>query len=366
MKVLFCNITYMNHYTGNIEADIPQGGGAWVEKHKDAHEKWNFLNVNGNCYGFVQNSYDQFHIERLEGVSTKDESAENAIVVWCALKPNEETVIVGWYENATIYRYYQPSQGTPFGLQRIYFTKANADDCYLLPEEERTYVIGRAAKDGIGKGFGQNNFWYADSEYAQKNIVPDVVAYLEGQKAKRINATNDSFCAPKDLAKPLSDEEVQIADELYGDGEYAKFLPYGYRFFEHDTCGDSAYFMAISMRELHQYSKAIGWYRKTIEIEGDSWDTTSALPYLMMECDLHEDALNVAMQLLSFPEAKDAATRHEIYGILADTAFALKRIDEAISWLDKILEESKDDALISHTKGTRDFFVGIRGNLEDN
>ena len=113
MKILFCNITYMNHYIGNIEEDVPQGGGAWVKKHKDAHEKWNFLNINGNCYGFVMNAGDQFHIERMAGVSRQETQTEDVTVVWCALKPNtdgaQETVIVGWYEHAVAYRYYQNS-----------------------------------------------------------------------------------------------------------------------------------------------------------------------------------------------------------------------------------------------------------------
>ena len=152
MKILFCNITYMNHYVGNIEEDIPHGGGAWVKKHKDAHEKWNFLNVNGNCYGFVMNKGDQFHIERMEGVSRQEAQAEDITVVWCALKPTEdgtqETVIVGWYEHALVHRYYQNSFRSPFGLDRDFFVTAKAEDCYLLPENKRTYTIGRAAVDG--------------------------------------------------------------------------------------------------------------------------------------------------------------------------------------------------------------------------
>ena len=367
MKVLFCNIAYMNHYTGNIEADIPKGGGAWVEQHKDAHEKWNFLNVNGECFGFVQNRNDQFHIERLEGVSTGDESTENAIVVWCARKKDDgETVIVGWYENATIYRYYCQSPGTPFGLDRFYFAKANADDCYLLPEDERTYAIGRASKDGTGKGFGQNNFWYADSEYAQQNIVPNVLAYLQSKKSARINTTNADFLEPKNGSEPLSEEEVQIADDLYNEGEYAKYIPFGYRSFRQNPTGDNAFFIAISMRELHQYSKALEWYRKAIEIEGESWDTVSALPYLMAECGLHEEALEASMHLLTFAETEDSNVRHEIYSMLADNSYALYRMDEAISWLDKILEESKDEPLIKHTKETRTFFVSRKENLANN
>lgn len=42
MKILFCNIAWMNEYKGITEEDEPQGGGAYVREHADAHEKYNF------------------------------------------------------------------------------------------------------------------------------------------------------------------------------------------------------------------------------------------------------------------------------------------------------------------------------------
>ena len=353
MKILFCNIAYMNLYTGNIDEDIPQGGGAWVKAHKDAHEKWNFLNVNGNCYGFVMNKSDQFHIERMEGVSNQDAIAEDATVVWCALKPSGDTVIVGWYEHATVSRYYQSSMGTPFGLSRDYFVWAKAEDCYLLPEEDRSYVIGRASTDGKGRGFGQSNFWYADSEYAKENIVPDVLTYLSGNKYLRINKTNASFSAPSNVTIPLSEEEDALASEYFDGNEYAKFLPLGYRAFHANPTGDNAYFIATALKALHQYTEAVTWYRKVIEMEGDSWDATSNLPYLLMECGDFDAAIKVATQLLALPEAEAEEVKHEIYSILADNYHIIGNVAEAVSWLEKIINESSDDELVAHTKQTR-------------
>ena len=66
MKILFCNITYLKNYTGITNEDMPNNGGAWVEKNKDAHEQWNFLNQNGYCYGFVMNKGEQFALERID------------------------------------------------------------------------------------------------------------------------------------------------------------------------------------------------------------------------------------------------------------------------------------------------------------
>ena len=364
MKMLFCNITYMNHYVGNIEEDIPRGGGSWVKKHKDAHEKWNFLNVDGHCFGFVMNKGDQFHIERLEGVSRQEVQTEDVTVVWCALKPTEdgtqETVIVGWYEHALVYRYYQNSFISPFGLDREFFVTAKAEDCYLLPEDKRFYTIGRAAVDGKGKGFGQSNVWYADSEYARANIIPEVTAYLEANKAWRINRIATDFLAPANVSMPLTEKENTQADEYFDENEYMRFLPLGYRAYNSDPTADNAYFMAVAMRGLHQYEKAIEWFSKVIELEGDSWDSTSNLPYLYMECGQYVLSMEVATKLLNFPEANDPVVKHEIYGILAGNNFFLGNYEEAIPWLDKIIAESDDPDAVEAAKLTRTDWLAIK------
>ena len=46
MRVLFCNIAWMDYYKGKIEGvDIPQNGGSFVAENVDAHEAYNFESV---------------------------------------------------------------------------------------------------------------------------------------------------------------------------------------------------------------------------------------------------------------------------------------------------------------------------------
>ena len=357
MKILFCNITYMNHYVGNIEEDVPRGGGAWVKTHKNAHEKWNFLNMNGNCYGFAMSKGDQFHIERIEGASRQDTQVEDVTVVWCAPKPAGDTVIVGWYEHATIYRYYQDTCGSPFGIARHYLALANADDCYLLPEEMRSYVIGRAATDGQGRGFGQSNIWYADSDYAKEAIIPDVVEYINNNREHRINKTNAAFQAPENLNTPLSENEDTLASQYFDENEYMAFLPLGFRAFQAAPTGDNAYYLAASLKGLHQYASAIEWFKKAIEIEGDSWDTTSNLPYLLMECGRYYEAIEVTEKLLTFAEAKEEEVKHELYNCLAYNHFYSGQVDAAVPYLDLIIAESKDLNFVDFVKSTKEFWL---------
>lgn len=353
MKILFCNITYMNKYIGITDNDMPTKGGKWVEKNNDAHEQWNFLNVDGFCYGFVMNKGEQFAIERIDKTARNADKVEDVTVVWCALNHSNETVIVGWYEHATVYRHFHESVITPiYGIDRIYFCKANADNCYLLPENERNFTIGRASQDGSGKGFGQQNFWYAESAYARAELIPTVINYLDSHKQQRINRTSDCF-NPTGNNIPMTELETSKANEHFSNGEYFEFLPYGYRTFYSTKSADSAYDIASALSALHQYEAAIKWHNVVISIEGKSWDNCSCLPYLYQQSELHSEAMESALELLEYEEAKDEETKHEIYGIISDSLYYQNKNAEAIEWLDKIISESKNNELIKHTISTR-------------
>lgn len=358
MKILFCNITYMNNYIGKTNDDMPTKGGAWVQKNNEAHEQWNFLNVDGFCYGFVMNKGEEFAIERIDGAVTKTSEVDDVTIVWCALNNSNKTVIVGWYEHATVYRNFHDSVVTPlFGLDRMYFCKADANDCYLLPENKRVFTIGRASKEGSGKGFGQQNYWYAESDYARNELIPEVIKFMENNRDERINKTKRDF-EDSGNKNPLSDVEMAKADELFSNGDYLAFLPYGYRCFHSTKTADAAYDIASALCSLYQYEYAAKWYEKVIEIEGENWNNTSYFPYLYQQIGLYEKSVDSAMKLLKFEESRPEEVKHEIYGIIADNLYYQNKKNEAILWLDKIISESSDNELIRYTISVRKEWSG--------
>lgn len=348
----------MIHYEGKTSRDItPTGAGKWVKENQDAHEKWNFLNYDGYCYGFVQNK-GQFHIEHFEDVRSNAEEVEDTIIIWCAPLTSGKTVIVGWYENATMYRFYQQSIcTTATGIDRYYFVKAKSEDCYLLPEELRIFEIGRASILGMGKGFGQQNYWYADSEYAKTNLIPKVLEFLENHRKSRINRVDSFFKEPDNLSVSLTDEEQKVADTYYYNSEYDKFLPLAYRSFYNTKLADDAFFIATALKELYQFKEAVTWYEKTLEIEGESWDLFSNLVYLYEQVKEYEKAIEIAHKLLKYHQGRTEIVRNELYGIIADNLHYLGRVDEAIIWLDKIIDGSTNDELVNHAKRVKESFM---------
>ena len=118
MRILFCNIAWMNYYKGIIQGkDEPQNGGSYVKENLDAHEKYNFdavslANESGYpdgeyCLGFVETkstnkeTRNQLRIENIYvcGTLNKEDFAEDVLVIYCAVYPDaveKETDGVCW------------------------------------------------------------------------------------------------------------------------------------------------------------------------------------------------------------------------------------------------------------------------------
>lgn len=200
MRILFCNIAWMDYYKGIIPGvDVPKNGGSYVSVTGDAHEAFNFLPVdisftNGEypagmyCLGFVEtkstnrSDRNELHIEKIAGCETltKENTVEDVLVVYCAKYPfaeKNETYVVGWYQHATVYRYYAC---TTFPLEdggeeeQYYNALALAENCVLLPRNKRRnpsmWRVPRMS-EGRGFGLGQANVWFASDREENKALV---------------------------------------------------------------------------------------------------------------------------------------------------------------------------------------------------
>jgi len=363
MRILFCNITYLKYYDGRVAGEYkPKSGGRWVQENEDAHEKWNFLNMDGCCYGFVQGNSDQMHIEKLDKVYSHQEEADNITVIWCASHPIRGTVIVGWYEHATVYRQLQDMITTPItGLERCYWFKTKAEDAYLLPEDERTFEIGRASKTGAGTGFGQQNYWFAESKYAREKIIPAVMEFIENNRSKRINVLTERFMQPE-LLKPLTKEENRRLKEI-DDDNFMELLPFAYRIYAFDQSADNAYNIACCLHNLFQHRMAIPWYEKTIELDPNDKQVKETLVYMYQQCEEYDKSKVLALRLLEDSADESDEYRDELYSVIADDCCLGGDPDEGIKWLDKILKESNDKELIEYTKNTKKLWLTLRDSL---
>lgn len=213
MRILFCNIAWMDYYKGNRDGnDPPKGGGSYVAENHDAHEKYNFEAVHltdetgypegDYCLGFVETKStngkesNQLNIEKINGceLCKKESEVDDVLVIYCALYPDsmdKETYVVGWYKHATVYRHYETMEFGSTDSEEVYYQSYNAiakkDDCTLLPRSSRRkasrWRVPRKTK-GVSYGFGQANVWFAqntnENEYLDiflKKIIKQIEEY---------------------------------------------------------------------------------------------------------------------------------------------------------------------------------------------
>lgn len=177
-KILFANIGWMINYNGQNQADQILGGGSYSDA--DKHEAFNFQDLNGKCYGYVQAKNDAINLSRIDSsVEEWMQKIEDVLVIWFATNPVVGgSCVVGWYKHATVFREYQESNATQRNRYG-YYVLANYTDCTLLPVDDRVKQIPRQVKSYPGR----SNIWYADSNDV-KVFISEIVSYVNSYKSR--------------------------------------------------------------------------------------------------------------------------------------------------------------------------------------
>lgn len=272
-KVVFCEIAWMKYYSGVTEDDKPMHGGKYIDENGAGGEVLNFFPINHKLYGYVMHYGNELHIERYDKILKSFDEVDDVTVVWVATD-GTSSKIVGWYEHATMYRYWQGIYDSSLlGPEcHDYNFIANEEDCYLIPEEDRTFVIPRASKAGTGRGMGQSQIWYADSKYAQEEFIPQVLEYLESIKEKTVQFfwTKEDIekCADDTgiTTKELIDKSVQLDEEGGRFGEVLSIINLAVK---NDDCFETRRARAEILASAGMYDEAEEDFKQAIYFKED-------------------------------------------------------------------------------------------------
>lgn len=217
-RLLFANIGWMIHYNGLSASDTISGGGSF---HDDGKlEVYNFQNLNGWCYGYVQTvHFSPVNLLRIDPmVDSRADRINDVLVIWTARRPDAGgTYIVGWYKHATVFRTYQDSKAKERNKYR-YNIRAKAEDCTLLGVDNRTIAIPRAPHGQEG-GMGQSNIWYADKNIASiKKFRKDVIEYVYNSSYQSFN--HKQLVINPESKKLVEETAVSIVREAYQNKDY--------------------------------------------------------------------------------------------------------------------------------------------------
>lgn len=200
----------MKLYSGITDNDQPKNGGAFVKENNDACESFNFYPYNHYCLGYVRAPGERLNLARVEDVPDDVDKIDDVTVIWVATNDTGRH-IVGWYEHAEMYRYYQEFYDSINGEDKCwcYNFVASEKDVHLIPEELRNFRVLSASKAGAGLGMGQSNLWYADSAIAKEKFVPKVLEYLEKIRPQTIQQY-----WRKEFVEKIADIQGKSVEEL--------------------------------------------------------------------------------------------------------------------------------------------------------
>lgn len=229
MTLVFFNVGWMERYEGLQTGDTIVGGGSYVKDEGRGNEVCNFAESGGTLYGYVQPPGWQINIGRL-GAQAGDDQVSGVTVVWTATRPTGGTAVVGWYNNATVYRSYQKHKHLPPLLRKNgvdgFWASAASRDGKLLGVDERTCEIPRQVKGGMG----QSNVWYADSPESA-SVVARVKALVTGKRSNQPVAKHSSRASDQDRKVRVERAAVRLCCEHF------EKLGYSVRSVERDNVG---------------------------------------------------------------------------------------------------------------------------------
>ncbi len=221
-RMIFLKVGRMECYQGLTRGDTITGGGSYVAEHEFGHEIFNFQPHRGGVFGYVQPPprHERWYEARIDlahlGASSEDESIPGVLAVWVANLPGRGAFVVGWYQNATVYRTCQPSppgsRRRHRGIDCGYYVTAKAGDAVLLAGDERVFFVPKQVKGG----FGQSNVWYAENRELNRQFRLDLLEYIRTRRVKS-SPRGSGSAAPRQSDLLLRQQVERVAMKVTAD-----------------------------------------------------------------------------------------------------------------------------------------------------
>lgn len=180
-KIIFLNTGWMKFYKGinkgiPIKEDFIFNGGEYIKEHNGeaGHEEFNFQPFNKKYYCCAPAGNELINIDRL-GANPEDDSVGNITVIITATPEGGVRRIVGWYEDAIVFR---KRQNHPEIDGYDYVAISKTATC--LPENERKFTIDTVF---------HKSFYGGDD----KKLISDVFRYIKTHKIPNIYKAHRSL-----------------------------------------------------------------------------------------------------------------------------------------------------------------------------
>lgn len=208
MKILFARVGFMKFYQGPKPGDEKPIGGGSYNTEEIGSEAYNFLNIGGTLYGYFQPHMKppyEINLARISQGCT-DDRINDVLVIWFATNPIAKgQVVIGWYNNATVFRSIQSPNALPLRENYDYNIRARMEDCVLLPISNRKFPVGHDIEQTKKGNPGQANAFYVLDERGQskdfrnpnnawiKKVIEYVANYAGTTISSRMDQVQEDF-----------------------------------------------------------------------------------------------------------------------------------------------------------------------------
>lgn len=226
-------------------------------------------------------------------------------------------------------------------------------------EDKRSFKIERASVAGKGNGFGQSNVWYAESAYAQNELIPEVIQYIDNYEGEIILPSFDDELLNAVITNEQEKNDYQLlmekGIELLNDELFIEALPYfnTARILQENP--EVLYYIGYIHFVCRCYNEAIILFEKCLE---QDYETMNTIDKLISCYDLtanREKTLEYCKKILNLldnprniEEMNDkifySQVMCDIYSNQSEFEKALKIANQIISYTDdeEILDIMKD------------------------
>jgi hypothetical protein len=196
-KILLVRTAWMKYYEGRANIDIPRSGAKYILQNKKGGELNNFKNRNGKYYGYIP-FVGSVNITNL-GAKATDELIKGITVVFCATHPVEKGMrVVGWYENATVYR-----NGQSNNVSNWFFAEAAEKSVKRIDADNRFC--------NIPDTFGRSASFFFSLHPEKKSTLNKLIAYIESDG--KIESIQDKKKTSKTTLSRQVDVETRMKVE---------------------------------------------------------------------------------------------------------------------------------------------------------
>ena len=204
MKVLLARVGWMKYYKGPKPGDEKPIGGGSYNTERIGHEAYNFLDIGGTLYGYFQPHMkpgEEVNLGRIEH-GYADDKIDNVLVIWFATNPIARgQIVIGWYNNATVFRSIQSPNSLPLRKNYNYNIKARVEDCVLLGISERKFPVGHDIEGTKQGNPGQTNAFYILDDRGQARDLTNpnnawitkLIEYVKNYDGSKISSREDEI-----------------------------------------------------------------------------------------------------------------------------------------------------------------------------